>query len=256
MKDQPVIIIKKVVGGHGGHHGGAWKVAYADFVTAMMAFFLVMWIVGQSNPMKSGVAGYFRDPGAFASGRGEDTGLLPGAPAGVTASGMNTPQQEAAAIAVLERAAQRLRQALEKLPKFANIKDRVDIDVTSEGLRIELVDTSENSFFEVGRSELRMDSVDVLGVIAAELNRLPNSVAIEGHTDSLPFMGREGYGNWELSSDRANAARRAMETLGLSPERLAGVRGYADKKLRYTKDPLDPHNRRVSIIVHTGLEAS
>jgi len=255
MKDQPVIIVKKAAHGHGGHHGGAWKVAYADFVTAMMAFFLVMWIVGQSNPMKAGVAGYFRDPGAFQSGRGDDTGLLPGSPMGVTEQ-MNTPQREAAAIQVLEQAAERLRKALERLPEFANIKDRVEIELTPEGLRIELVDTTDESFFEVGRSELRADSIDVLGVIAAELNGLPNTVTVEGHTDSRPFVGQENYGNWELSSDRANAARRAMEALGLNPDRLGGVRGYADKKLRYADTPLDPHNRRVSIIVHTGLEAS
>jgi chemotaxis protein MotB len=255
MKDQPVIIVKKSVNGHGGHHGGAWKVAYADFVTAMMAFFLVMWIVGQSNPMKAGVAGYFRDPGAFQSGRGEDTGLLPGSPMGVTEH-MNTPQREAAALQVLEQAAQRLRTALERLPEFANIKDRVEVDVTPEGLRIELVDTTDESFFEVGRSELRADSIDVLSVIATELNGLPNAVTIEGHTDSRPYGGLENYGNWELSSDRANAARRAMQTLGLNPGRLAGVRGYADKKPRYADTPLDPHNRRVSIVVHTGLEAS
>ena len=255
MKDQPVIIVKKAAHGHGGHHGGAWKVAYADFVTAMMAFFLVMWIVGQSNPMKAGVAGYFRDPGAFQSGRGEDTGLLPGSPMGVTEH-MNTPQREAAALQVLEQAAQRLRTALERLPEFANIKDRVEVDVTPEGLRIELVDTTDESFFEVGRSELRADSIDVLSVIATELNGLPNAVTIEGHTDSRPYVGHENYGNWELSSDRANAARRAMQALGLNPVRLAGVRGYADKKPRYADTPLDPHNRRVSIVVHTGLEAS
>jgi chemotaxis protein MotB len=256
MKDSPVIIIKKQIHGHAGHHGGAWKVAYADFVTAMMAFFLVMWIVGQSNPMKSGVAGYFRDPGAFESGKGDATGLLPGAPVGVTTPGKSASPEEAAAIAVLERAAERLHQSLEELPEFANIKDRVEIQVTSEGLRIELIDTSDDSFFEVGRSELRADSIPILSVIATELNLLPNAVAIEGHTDSRQFPGRDAYGNWELSSDRANSARRAMETLGLEAARVAGVRGYADKKLRYPDIPLDPHNRRVSIVVHTGLQAS
>src|SRR5512147_1840494 len=124
MKDQPVIIVKKGGHGHGGHHGGAWKVAYADFVTAMMAFFLVMWIVGQSNPMKAGVAGYFRDPGAFQSGKGDMTGLLPGAPNGIQ-SATTTLSEEAAvsaAQAVLEKAAERLRQTFQELPEFANIK--------------------------------------------------------------------------------------------------------------------------------------
>jgi chemotaxis protein MotB len=250
MKEQPVIIIKKKVHGHHGHHGGAWKVAYADFVTAMMAFFLVMWIVGQSNPMKAGVAGYFRDPGAFDSGKGDATGLLPGAPQGMQPPGApESDQAVVAAKAVLEAAAERLRQAFEELPEFANLKDRIEIEVTAEGLRIELVDSSNESFFEVGRAELRPETVDVLTVIAEELGRVSNAVAIEGHTDSREFAGT-GYGNWELSSERANAARRAMERAGLDPGQIEGVRGFADRKLHFVDDPLDPRNRRVSIVVH------
>jgi chemotaxis protein MotB len=256
MKNEPVIIIKKKVHGHGGHHGGAWKVAYADFVTAMMAFFLVMWIVGQSNPMKAGVAGYFRDPGAFESGRGDATGIMPGAPEGVTSASVSNPEAPGAIVrAVLERAAQRLRQALEELPEFANLKDRVEIQVTGEGLRIELVDSSNESFFEVGRSELRAETEEILGVIAREVSQLPNRIAVEGHTDSRAYTGRDYYSNWELSTDRANAARRAMERQGLDPAKIDGVRGYADKKLHFVDDPLDARNRRVSIIVHSdGLE--
>jgi chemotaxis protein MotB len=252
MKEQPVIIIKKKVHGHHAHHGGAWKVAYADFVTAMMAFFLVMWIVGQSNPMKAGVAGYFRDPGAFAQGRGEATGLLPGAPRGIQPPGTpSSTEAVVAAKAVLEAAAERLRQAFEQLPEFANIKDRIEIEVTPEGLRIELVDTSNESFFEVGRAELRRETVDVLSVIASELSKIPNGVAVEGHTDSRAFVGAS-YGNWELSTERANAARRAMESAGLAPEQIEGVRGFADRKLHFADDPLDPRNRRVSIVVHNA----
>jgi chemotaxis protein MotB len=249
-KEQPVIIIKKKVHGHHGHHGGAWKVAYADFVTAMMAFFLVMWIVGQSNPMKAGLARYFRDPGAFDSGKGDAQGLLPGAPEGIQPPG--TPAADEAVVAaraVLEAAAERLRQTFEELPEFANLKDRIEIEVTPEGLRIELVDSSNESFFEVGQAGLRRETVDVLTVIAEELGRVPNRVAIEGHTDARAFTGA-AYGNWELSTERANAARRAMEEAGLDPDQIEGVRGFADRKLHFVNDPLDPRNRRVSIVVH------
>jgi chemotaxis protein MotB len=253
MKDQPVIIIKKKGHAHHGHHGGAWKVAYADFVTAMMAFFLVMWIVGQSNPLKAGLARYFRDPGAFTSGTGDATGVLPGAPTGVQESATTLSEDQAvtAAQAVLERAADRLRQAFQRMPEFANIKDRIQIEVTPEGLRIELVDTSNDSFFEVGQAALKRETVEVLAIIAAELGRLPNSVAVEGHTDSRAFAGG-GYGNWELSTERANAARRAMEENGLNPTQVEGVRGFADRKPHFPDDPLNPRNRRVSIVVHNA----
>jgi chemotaxis protein MotB len=249
MKDQPIIVIKKKGHPHAGHHGGAWKVAYADFVTAMMCFFLVMWIVGQSNPMKAGVAGYFRDPGVFDRGTGGAAGIMPGAPKGVTAA-VPAPTQSDVAVAkdVLEQAAARVREAIEALPDFANIKDQVQIEVTDEGLRIELVDTSKESFFEVGRSELRGQTTELLGVIARELGKLPNRIALEGHTDSRLYSRGADYGNWELSTERANAARRAMERQ-LTPNQIDGVRGYADTKLHYAVDPLDARNRRISIVV-------
>ncbi len=253
MKDQPVIIVKK--GGHGkhGHHGGAWKVAYADFVTAMMAFFLVMWIVGQSNPMKAGVAGYFRDPGVFERGTGGSAGIMPGAPKGITAPAP-TPNDTDIAVAkeVLEQAAQRLREAIEQLPDFSKIKDRVEIEVTPEGLRIELIDTANDSFFQVGSAALHNDSKLLLGVIAGELGKIPNRVAVEGHTDGRAFEGRGGYGTWELSADRANSARRAMTESGLRPDQVDTVRGYADRRPRIADDPLDARNRRISIIVHNS----
>ena len=253
MKDQPVIIVKK--GGHGkhGHHGGAWKVAYADFVTAMMAFFLVMWIVGQSNPMKAGVAGYFRDPGVFERGTGGSAGIMPGAPRGITAP-TPTPNDTDIAVAkeVLEQAAQRLREAIEQLPDFSKIKDRVEIEVTPEGLRIELIDTANDSFFKVGSAALHEDSKLLLGVIAGELGKIPNRVAVEGHTDGRAFEGRGGYGNWELSADRANSARRAMTESGLRPDQVDTVRGYADRRPRIAGDPLDARNRRISIVVRNS----
>jgi chemotaxis protein MotB len=253
MKDQPVIIVKKTNHRHGGHHGGAWKVAYADFVTALMAFFLVMWIVGQSNPLKAGVAGYFRDPGVFERGTGGSAGIMPGAPKGIT-SPTPTPNDTDIAVAkeVLEQAAQRLREAIEQLPDFSKIKDRVDIEVTSEGLRIELIDTANDSFFQVGSAVLHDDSKQLLGVIARELGKIPNRVAVEGHTDGRAFEGRGGYGNWELSADRANSARRAMMESGLRPDQVDTVRGYADRRPRIADDALDARNRRISIVVHNS----
>ena len=253
MKDQPVIIVKKTGHSHAGHHGGAWKVAYADFVTAMMAFFLVMWIVSQSNPMKAGVAGYFRDPGVFERGTGGAAGIMPGAPKGITAP-TPTPNDTDVAVAkeVLEQAAQRLREAIEQLPDFSKIKDRVDIEVTSEGLRIELIDTANDSFFQVGSAALHSDSKQLLGAIASELGKIPNRIAVEGHTDGRPFGAREGYGNWELSADRANSARRAMQDSGLRPDQIDTVRGYADRRPRIADDPLDARNRRISIVVRNS----
>ena len=248
-----VIIVRRKTVVAGGHHGGAWKVAYADFVTAMMAFFLVMWIVGQSNPMKAGVAGYFRDPGVFERGTGGSAGIMPGAPKGITAP-TPTPTDTDIAVAkeVLEQAAQRLREAIEQLPDFSKIKDRVDIEVTSEGLRIELIDTANDSFFQVGSAALHDDSKLLLGVIAGELGKIPNRVAVEGHTDGRAFEGRGGYGNWELSADRANSARRAMTGSGLRPDQVDTVRGYADRRPRIADDPLDARNRRISIVVHNS----
>ena len=241
---------KKVEGGH-GHHGGAWKVAYADFVTAMMAFFLVMWIVGQSAQVKAAVAGYFRDPGAFELSR--NSGILPGAASGVTGAGADpAPPSVEQAQAVLEEAARDLRAALEKLPEFEELKDRIRIEITPEGLRIELLEEANDGFFEVGSSGLKGDGVKLLQVIAEQLGHLQNKVAIEGHTDSRPYVITDAFSNWELSVDRANAARRVMQVNGLGAHQVEAVRGYADTKPRFPEDPLDARNRRISIVVRGG----
>ncbi|MGE0316146.1 MAG: flagellar motor protein MotB [Vicinamibacterales bacterium] len=246
QKAPPIIIIKKK-GGHGhGHHGGAWKVAYADFVTAMMAFFLVMWIVGQGKETTDGVAAYFRDPGAFEGG----TGILDGVERGTTGGGHpgNARPNVDAAEAALEEAAQQLRHALEALPGFAAIQDRVDIQVTSEGLRIELREAPNDGFFATGSDVLKPEAVEVLGVVGTELGKLGRGVAIEGHTDSRPYSGGSGYTNWELSADRANSARRVLEA-GLQAGQIEAVRGYADTQLRVAADRFDASNRRISVIV-------
>ena len=250
---QNVIIIKKRAhGGHGGHHGGAWKVAYADFVTAMMAFFLVMWLVAQSPDVKASVGGYFRDPGAFSEG---GTGLLPGSESGVTGGGQpdgsstspaDTPDVEAARKA-LEQAADRLQQAIQL--SFASVQDRIEINVTEEGLRIELREAPNDGFFASGSAGMKGETERLLGVIAKELGTLSNKIAVEGHTDSMPYASGGVYSNWELSSDRANAARRVLQRSGVKARQFEGVRGYADTRLRSTDKPLDAGNRRISIIV-------
>jgi chemotaxis protein MotB len=254
-KGQPVVIVKKKGKGHHGHHGGAWKVAYADFVTAMMAFFLVMWLVGQSPNVKAAVAGYFRDPGVFETTRGG--GVLPGGAEGLKESGVTPaakpiPDDVKAAQEVLEKAAEHLRQALAKVPSLKALEDQIEITVTAEGLRIELLETAKKSFFAVGSADLLPQTVQILAVISQELGTLGNAVALEGHTDSRAYADSKGYGNWELSTDRANSARRAMERFGLRVGQIDAVRGYADTRLRTPKQPLDARNRRISIVVQNG----
>jgi chemotaxis protein MotB len=248
---QPVIIIKKKAHGKHGHHGGAWKVAYADFVTAMMAFFLVMWIVAQSEEVKAGVAGYFRDPGAFTTG---GRGVLPGSENGTTGGGqpMGMTDLEAAK-SLLEQAAEEIRRALAALPEFEHLKDQVEITLTDEGLRIELREAPDDGFFDSGSATVKPSTVAMLRVIATQLGELPNKVAVEGHTDSLPYSAESGvYTNWELSADRANAARRILESSGTKHGQIEAVRGFADTRLRKPDQPLDAGNRRISIVVRRG----
>lgn len=251
-----VIVIRPRKRAHGGHHGGAWKVAYADFVTAMMAFFLVMWIMAQSKEVRQGVAGYFRDPGAFETARGG--GVLDGGrQARVDESEEHT---EAASIAaerqVLEKAADRIRQELLQSDNLAALRDQIEFKLTAEGLRVDLVDRTRSSFFDSGRSRLRGEANVILGVIAREIGRLQNDVVVEGHTDSAPYGAEANYGNWELSADRANAARRVMEVGGMSRGQVQAVRGFADTQLHVADAPLDPRNRRVSIVVRSRVAAT
>jgi chemotaxis protein MotB len=252
--EHPVIIVRRKVHGH-GHHGGAWKVAYADFVTAMMAFFLVMWLAAQDSRIRDAVAGYFQQPGLLpheqsnsllASGQGgiDDSGMpvvIPRKP-----DGMLEAEQRA-----LVTAAEHIQRQLEETSMFDSLKDQVEFVVTTEGLRIELVERSASSFFDTGSARPRPETVALLGVIASEIGKLANDVVIEGHTDSRQYQNAASYGNWELSSDRANAARRVMLARGLRTGQLRAVRGFADTDLRFTENPLDPRNRRVSIVVRT-----
>src|SRR5712671_1461284 len=245
---QPVIVIKKKAG-HAAHHGGAWKVAYADFVTAMMAFFLVMWLVNQSKPVKAAIGGYFRDPVAFEATGGR--GILPG---GDT---VTPPKPETAPAAQderkrLEAAVLHIREGLDK-EAFKTLRDQVEFTVTPEGLRIDLIEKDDSTFFDSGSATLHGETAHVLGVIARELGALDHQVDLEGHTDSRSYASNDRYSNWELSADRANAARRVMERNGLRHPQVTSVRGLADRQLRFPADPLDARNRRVSILVKNPL---
>ncbi|MDE3156424.1 MAG: OmpA family protein, partial [Acidobacteriota bacterium] len=257
-KQHDVIIVKKNRGHHGGHHGGAWKVAYADFVTAMMAFFLVMWIIGQSHIVRSSVAGYFRDPGIFnyekSNGvmEGEKVGITPQAP--ISVHEIDPKMSEADRLA-LKKAGDRIREALQKMPEFKDLKDQIEIQMTNEGLRIQLIDSSKMGFFDTGSAVVNAEGLTILEAIARELAHLPNGVVIEGYTDSRQYSKGDAYTNWDLSADRANAARRVMERNGVRADQIREVRGYGDTHLRVPADPLDPRNRRVSILVRYIGEA-
>jgi chemotaxis protein MotB len=245
-----VVIIKKARHQKHGHHGGAWKVAYADFVTAMMCFFLVMWIVGQNQDVRKGIAGYFRDPAAFTGGKG----VLPGARQGATGEEAEAaPNVESARVkeadALLKRAAEHLRERLKSIPGFERIQDRIDIRVTREGLVIELLEGQGEGFFDSGSAIPRPETVTLLQVMGQELKQLGHQVVIDGHTDAQPYSSTTAYTNWDLSADRANAARRVLQTAGLGREQLEAVRGFADTKLRVPDRPLDATNRRISILV-------
>ncbi len=232
--NQAIIVIKKKVMA-AGHHGGAWKVAYADFVTAMMAFFMVMWLVGSSEDVKQSVAGYFNDP----AGSGKESG------SGMSGSGQSITLDQNN----MDKLKESLESAMKEMPKFEELKDQVKMTVTGEGLRVELMETEKGMFFDSGSPDPSKNGQDVLAKLAQQLATMDNSILIEGHTDSRPVKGRNGYSNWELSGDRANAARRFMQESGLRPDQVKQVRGFADQALMKKDDPGAANNRRVSIIV-------
>jgi chemotaxis protein MotB len=230
----PIIIIKKKSHG-GGHHGGAWKVAYADFVTAMMALFIVLWLMNSSDQVKKSVSAYFNDP----SGTGKETGSA------------NTGTGEALSIAKddMPLLKEKLELAMKKSPEFEKLKEYVQMSVTGEGLRVELMENEHGIFFESGSSRPSATGAALIRQLSQELGKLPNELLVEGHTDARPFAAKGDYSNWELSSDRANAARRMMEGSGLRERQIVQVRGFADQQLRVKDHPEDASNRRISVIV-------
>lgn len=232
--ERPIIIVKKK-SGHGGHHGGARKVAYADFVTAMMALFIVLWLLNSSKQIQVAVGGYFKDPsgtskkvGSNQTGSGENFSL--------TKDNLPLLRDE-------------LQKNIRRMANFEKLKGQIEMTITAEGLRIDLMETESGTFFESGKAAPTENGKELLLMLAQELGSLPNKISIEGHTDSKPFAGNGEYTNWELSADRANAARRLMQSEGLASKQVLQIRGYADEKLRTPNDPFDPANRRISVIV-------
>ncbi|BBD80069.1 flagellar motor protein MotB [Aerosticca soli] len=275
--ETPIVIRKVRRGGH-GHHGGAWKVAYADFVTAMMAFFLVMWLVGAgTREQRAAISEYFKNPSLT---RGTATVAPPGrmGPGGASNSliklggamdlprGPGKDKQGASAASAerkvsekdarqLERARldelmQQLQAAIQSSQALAPFKDQLLIDITPEGLRIQIVDKLNRPMFDSGQAQLKPYTQAILRELAAFINRVPNRIAISGHTDDAPYNDAH-YSNWELSADRANAARRALLEGGLAEDKVARVVGLAASVPFDKTHPGDPINRRISIIVMT-----
>jgi chemotaxis protein MotB len=239
--ERPRIIIKKVKKHHGGHHGGAWKVAYADFVTAMMALFIVLWILGASDKkFKAGIAHYFREPGVFSGSRGIITN---GGQDSLGSGIIQSPSLE-----VLESY---IKQQLSGSKELMKLKDQIPITLTAEGLLIEMIDKDKGAFFEVSSAKIKPVMRKVLEVIVQQVEKTPHRITISGHTDARPYHDESFYSNWELSSARALNTRRALEEIGLAATRVEEVVGYADRKLRDAADPLSAENRRISILIKT-----
>jgi chemotaxis protein MotB len=221
-----------------GHNGGAWKVAYADFVTALLALFIVLWMMNSSTKVKQSIAGYFKDPRGY-------TARLGAGPAHA-GEGLSVDRSNVAGLQDL------IEQALHRMPEFKKVQNNIKFSVTGEGLRIDLMENAQGMFFVSGSPTPTEAGNGLLHLLADEIRQMPNQVVIEGHTDASPFRGAapaSGYGNWELSADRANAARRLLHQSGLRPEQVVEVRGFADQKLLRPDDPNDPKNRRVSLVV-------
>lgn len=290
LKEQPIIIKKIVKGGH-GHHGGAWKVAYADFVTAMMAFFIVMWIVSSSESTQESITAYFQDPGAFEFLSGKptipvDLGLTPspgknsgddkgdgvGARDAQFEATLNPEQMDDLAQKVndyqreeafqdsvdaamrVATTANDIRKVFDELaeenPDFTDLINSIEIQLFDDGLRIELIESEDDVFFQVGSANLKPEAVGILKKLAVEIGKLPNQLEIEGHTDSRGFgSGKGGYSNWELSTERANASRRVLDRYGLWEGQILRVTGYADRMLRIPENPFDKSNRRITLFV-------
>src|SRR5712664_1235796 len=237
MPGTPPIIIKKKVS-HGGHHGGAWKVAYADFVTAMMALFIVLWLMNTSKPVQEAISGYFKDPAGTAKKVGMDQPGSLGSGQKVQVTKQNMAELK-----------EQLETRIQSITDLEKLRKNIEMTVTAEGLRIELLESDKGTFFNSGSPKLNQSGQEMLALLAEQLGKGPNHLSIEGHTDAQPYGGRSNYGNWELSADRANAARRLMAQSGLRSDQVSQVRGFADQRLRNLKDAKDPSNRRISIIV-------
>jgi chemotaxis protein MotB len=253
------VIIKRVSKRHRPHHGGMWKVAYADLVTAMMAFFIVLWILGSGDEVVANVAAYFKDPIGFSEGGVADP-LESGTNSGETAI-FEDRQRNQMLLDESEKArrleeywrdqAERIRESLSGIESLSKYRDQIEISLTPEGLKISLIEDKDTPLFQLGGIELQRDAVTLLQELGKELSRLPNYVVVEGHTDGVSFGASSVQSNWELSTGRSNTARRAFEVGGIHESRFLEVRGYSDRMPYNPLDPQDSRNRRVSITLLT-----
>ena len=270
---QRPIIVKRIKKAAHGHHGGAWKIAYADFVTAMMAFFLLMWLLGSTTKAdRQGISSYFKTPLRVAlmggSGSGDSTSILKGGGSDLTkstgqerhgesASGQKVTDIKTAELELAKREKLMLRELKSKIdaavmanPNLAQFKNQLLIDITSEGLRIQIVDEQNRPMFAIGSAMLQPYTQVVLRELGRLINEVPNRISLSGHTDATPYSGGEGgYSNWELSADRSNSARRELLAGGMEESRIVRVVGLSSSVLLDPNDPSNPINRRVSIIV-------
>ncbi len=273
MENNQPIIVKRVKKTAGGHHGGAWKIAFADFATAMMAFFLVMWLMTSATPeQKKAISGYFQDPIGFTESASPYAIDLGGTPTPAPErtlnpdisetpesqpdeSGVSTDQIETLAEKMeqerLELLLQELQNKVEENPELQRFKDQILFEITQDGLRIQIMDAENRPMFALGSANLQPYFEDILLAMADTIRAVPNKISISGHTDAKPFVGRGDFGNWELSSDRANAARRTLVAGGYPDEQVAQVVGYASSALFDREDPFNPVNRRIDIVVLT-----
>jgi chemotaxis protein MotB len=270
------IVFKKIKKGGHGHHGGAWKLAYADFVTAMMAFFLLMWLLGTTEPaIRQGIADYFKDPWKPSVQGGPNTGdatsVIKGGGEDITQSegqikltneGKETIVGEAAEsekeMEQLEALKEKIERMIETSPLLKQFHNQLKIDITQEGLRIQIIDSEGRPMFKSASARMESYASEILRQIAPVINELPNKISIAGHTDAKPFPGSgQGYTNWELSADRANSARKELIKSGLKEEKMMRVVGLSSSVPYVREDPLAAMNRRISIIVmnkHTAEE--
>lgn len=267
------IIVKRIKKTAGGHHGGAWKIAYADFVTAMMAFFLLMWLLGSTaKGDMNGISEFFKTPLKVAmaggSGSGDSTSILKGGGKDITArdgqtkkGDVDTPKKKVADLKAAKAALQkeeaerlkslkaRIEATIEANPLLKKYKNQLLLDITSEGLRIQIVDEKNRPMFELAKAQLQPYTKEILHVLGVVLNEVPNRIGLSGHTDSTPYSSDAGYSNWELSSDRANASRREMIVGGMSDAKILRVVGLGSAANLDKADPFNPINRRISIVV-------
>ena len=273
-KLQPIIVKRVKKGGH-GHHGGAWKIAYADFVTAMMAFFLLMWLLGSTTEGdKKGIADYFSSPMKVAmfggSGAGDASHVVKGGGQDLTRTTGQVKRGEVeserksvnlralkeeqirAEISRLRSLQERLEGEIQGNPGLAQFRSQILLELTRDGLRIQIVDAHNRPMFASGSAQVQPYMQELLRAIGAVLSEVPNRLTLEGHTDATPFAGGErGYSNWELSADRANASRRELLAGSLPDDRVLRVQGLAASQLLKRDEPADPANRRISIVVMT-----